>query len=330
MSSEHNHKDPAGHEDHEPGHGHEGHDHAHDLQNLSTKRLWWALWINLIFLIVEVIGGIVTNSLALLADAGHMLTDVAALALALVVAWLARKPSSGARTFGLLRAEVLGAFVNGATLVLIVGLIIREAWARIGNPEPIDGPLMLAVATAGLIANLASAWILSGSREDNVNVEGAFLHMVADALGSVGAIIAGAVIWLFGWYLIDPIASVVIGLLILWSSWGLLKRTMNILLEATPEGLDYYEVKEALESLEHIDSVHDLHIWTITSGKPLLSAHISLSQSCCDENHWHQCLKKAEAVLSERFGITHTTLQIEPTGESCRDGECILIDNGER
>jgi cobalt-zinc-cadmium efflux system protein len=292
---------------------------------MSQRRLWWALVINLVFLIVEVIGGIVTNSLALLADAGHMLTDVAALALALIVARLAQRPATPERTYGLMRAEVLGAFVNGATLVLIVGLILREAWLRLGHPEPIDGPLMLGVAVAGLLANVVSAWILAGGREHNVNVQGAFLHMVADALGSVGAIVAGAVIWTTGWYPIDPIASVVIGLLILWSSWGLLKRTMNILLEATPEGISYLEVKETLENMEHIEQVHDLHIWTITSGVPILSAHISLSDCCCDENHWSECLAEATGLLKDRFGITHSTLQVEPADASC-DTECQFVE----
>lgn len=310
--------------EHEHGHGDEGHDHG--LAKVSARRLWWALVINLVFLVVEVIGGILTNSLALLADAGHMLTDVAALGLALVVMYLARRPSTPERTFGLLRAEVLGAFVNGATLVLIVGLILREAWHRLGQPLEINGPMMLGVAAMGLLANLASAWVLAGSRKESVNIRGAFLHMVADALGSVGAIAAGLVIWLTGWYPIDPIASVVIGALILWSSWGLLRETMNILLEATPEGVDFMEVKTALEQMEHIEAVHDLHIWTITSGKPVLSAHVALAPCCCDTSHWQECMENARQMLESRFGISHSTLQVETSPSSC-DTECRLIEN---
>jgi cobalt-zinc-cadmium efflux system protein len=292
------------------------------VRDLSRSGLWWALGLNLVFLILEVAGGIITGSLALLADAGHMLTDVAALALALVVSYLAGRPATPERTFGLLRAEVLAAFANGATLVIIVGFILWEAWKRLGNPQPIDGPLMLVIAGLGLAANVASAAILSRSRKENVNIQGAFLHMVADALGSVGAIVAGAVIWTTGWYPADSIASVAIGLLILWSSWGLLKQTLNILLEATPEEISYLKVKKALEDMEHIEQVHDLHIWTITSGLPILSAHVILSSQCCGSNHWHQCLDVAKSMLKDKFGITHTTLQAELSSQCCPDGDC--------
>lgn len=315
-----------GDQEHPDNHDHEDHDHHHDLRAMSYRRLWWALVINLVFLVVEVIGGILTNSLALLADAGHMLTDVGALALAIFVAHLARRKATPDRTFGLLRAEVLGAFINGGTLVLIVGLIFREAWKRLGQIQEIDGPFMLLIAALGLLANLVSALILSKGREENVNVRGAFLHMVADALGSVGAIAAGTVIWTTGWYPIDTIASVVIGLLILWSSWGFLKQTLNILLEATPENIDFMEVKNSLEELEHIAAVHDLHIWTITSGMPVLSAHIGLASCCSETIHWQSCLEEAQRLLRERFGIEHTTLQVEPC-DAPGAKECTLIEN---
>ena len=308
---------------------HHEHEHHHDLRALSIKRLWWAMIINAIFLAVEIIGGILTNSLALLADAGHMFTDVGALALAICVAHLVKRPATPNRTFGLLRAEVLGAFVNGATLVFIVGLVFWEAFRRFGHPHTIEGPLMLGVALVGLMANLGSSLILARDREKNVNVQGAFFHMVADTLGSIGVIVAGIVIWATGWYPIDLIASIAIGLLILWSSWGFLKRTMNILLEATPEHIDYKEVKEALEGLDHIDQVHDLHIWTITSGMPVISAHIGLASCCCDTNHWQECLGAAQKLLKERFGITHTTLQVEPSVESC-ENECRFFKEEEK
>ena len=311
-------------EDHHD-HDHEAHYHSHDLKSAPYSRLWWAFAINLVFLVVEVIGGLMVNSLALLADAGHMLTDVGALALAIFVAHLARRAATPNRTFGLLRAEVLGAFLNGATLVLIVGFILYEAWERIGSRQAIDGPIMILIAVFGLIANIASALILAKGHEENVNLRGAFLHMVADALGSVGAIIAGLVIMTTGWVPIDAIASVVIGLLILWSSWGFLKQTMNILLEATPENIDYMEVKESLEAMEHIAAVHDLHIWTITSGMPVLSAHIRLATCCADTNHWQNCLSDANRLIKEKFGIEHTTLQIEPNEDSCTQ-ECQLVE----
>jgi len=302
------------------------HDHHRDLRAMSFRRLWWALIINLIFLAVEFVGGILTNSLALLADAGHMVTDVGALALALFVAHIAGRPATPDRTFGLLRAEVLGAFVNGASLVFIVGLIFWEAFKRLGQLQEINGPFMLLVAILGLLANIGSAMILAKGREENVNVKGAFLHMVADALGSLGAIVAGLVIWTTAWYPVDLIASIMIGLLILWSSWGFLKQTMGILLEATPENIDFMEVKRSLEEMEHIDKVHDLHIWTITSGMPILSAHIYLSSCCTETNHWQECLTDARKILKDRFGIEHTTLQVEAGGASCGT-ECILEED---
>ncbi len=290
--------------------------------------MWWVLIINLVFLIVEVIGRILTNSLALLADAGHMTTDVGALILALLMAHISKRPPTPERTFGLLRAEVLGAFINGAALVIIVGLIFWEAWKRLGHVAHIDGPFMLVVALAGLLANLASTVILAKGHRENINVHGAFLHMLSDTMGSVGAIAAGVVIWVTGWYPIDSIAGFVIGLLILWSSWGFIKETLNILLEATPGNIDFIEVKAALEAIEHVEAVHDLHIWTITSGMPVLSAHLTLSPSCSEATHWQECLGKATKVLKERFGIEHTTLQVEGGNSRC-DKTC-GFGNGER
>lgn len=288
------------------------HEHKHNLRSLTRKRLRIALGINTVFLLLEVFGGIITHSLALLADAGHMLTDVAALALAIFVATLAERAPTSRRTYGLLRAEVLGAFVNGAALVVIVGFIFREAWIRMGETPAIDAPLMLFIAVLGLCANVISARVLFGSIGQSVNVKGAFLHMIADALGSVGVIIAGAVIWATGWTLIDPLASIMIGTLILWSSWGLIMQTVDILLEATPENIDYDEVRQALLDIEHITDIHDLHIWTITSGIPSLSAHVTLEPECSDTTHWHKCLKVAQNMLNDRFGIEHSTLQFEP------------------
>lgn len=287
--------------------------------------MWVVLIINSVFLVVEVIGGILTNSLALLADAGHMTTDVGALILALLMAHISKRPPTPERTFGLLRAEVLGAFINGAALVAIVGLIFWEAWKRLGHVDHIDGPFMLVIAFAGLLANLASTVILAKGHKENINVHGAFLHMLSDTMGSIGAIVAGAVIWLTGWYPIDSIAGFVIGLLILWSSWGFIKETLNILLEATPEHINFMEVKNALETIEHIEEVHDLHIWTITSGVPVLSAHLYLSSCCSETIHWQECLAEAQKLLKDRFGIEHTTLQVEGVSSTC-DKACGFED----
>ncbi len=300
----------------------QNHAHHHGSGTAVSHRLWIALLINGVFLVAEVIGGIMTNSLALLADAGHMLTDVAALILALVVTSLARSSPTPRRTFGLLRAEVLGAFINGAALMVVVVVILREAWRRISAPPDVDAPLMLLIAVLGLAANLGSAAVLYRHREENVNMKGAFLHMAADALGSIGAITAGALIWFAGWTLADPVVSVFIGVLILWGSWGLLTETVNILLEATPGHIDYSEVEQALLDIEHVTGIHDLHIWTITSGVPSLSAHVTLEPSCSDSNHWHRCLKQAQTMLLERFDIEHSTLQFEPADYE-RDGRWI-------
>ncbi len=298
----------------------ENHEHIRG-NSLSYQRLWWAFAINSVFLLVEIAGGIMTNSLALLADAGHMLTDAGALGLAILVAHMAERAATPQRTYGLLRAEVLGAFVNGAALVLIVGFIFFEAWKRTGITHSVHGPAMLMIAVSGLAANAVSAVILAKGKEANLNIKGAFLHMIADALGSFGAIVAGVVIWTTGWVPVDAIASVVIGLLILWSSWGFLKQTVNILLEATPEGIDYLKVKESIEEMECVDAVHDLHIWTITSGMPVLSAHLVLSSGCSNADYWQESLLKTRSMLKERFGIEHTTLQLEPYKNECSQ-EC--------
>ena len=299
--------------DHDHGHGH-NHDHAAELRAVSRRRLWWALGINLAFLVVEIVGGLATNSLALLADAGHMFTDVLALALAIFMARLAERPPTHDRTFGLLRAEVIGAFLNGGSLVLIVGIVFWEAVQRLASPPPVAGLGMLLIATAGLAANAASAWVLFDRRNENVNVQGAFLHMVADALGSVGAIAAGAIILATGWTPADPIISMVIGALILTSSIGLLKRTTAILLNAVPEGFDFHEIKEAMEGNSHVAEVHDLHLWSITSGVPILTAHVQLNAECADTQHWQECLREMQTMLRERFHIEHSTLQFEPEG----------------
>ncbi len=318
------HSEPHGHS-HGHSHGCNGHDHSAELRAASRKRLWWAFGITFSFLLAEVVGGIFSGSLALLADAGHMLTDVAALGLAIFVSKLASLPPTSRRTYGLLRAEVLGAFLNGVMLVLIVGFVLWEAIGRINNPHPVDGPLMLAVAFAGLIANLAGAWILHGGKSDSVNMEAAYLHMAADALGSIGAIVAGVVIWTTGWTLIDPLAGLAIGGIILWGSVGLLRRTTRILLNAVPDDLDYTRVKAEMEKNPHVAEVRDLHIWTVTSGVPVLTAHVRLVKECATSNHWHQCLASMQEMLNARFGILHSTLQFEPHGYHRDERWCDLV-----
>jgi cobalt-zinc-cadmium efflux system protein len=287
--------------------------HDHDAHSPDRdgrlRRLAIALAITTTFLLVEVAGGILTNSLALLADAGHMATDVAALALSLFSIWLARRPATAERSFGYLRAEILAALVNGASLVAISIYIFWEAFQRIGEPPEVDSGPMLAVAIAGLAANAASAWVLSrgGGHSHDLNTRGALLHVIGDMLGSVGAILAALIMLTTGWYLADPLLSAGIGLLILWSSWKLLRESVDVLLEATPHGIDADQVRAAMAATDGVSGVHDLHIWTVTSGLIALSSHVEVTGS----RDWHTILLDLSTLLRERFGIAHVTLQPE-------------------
>lgn len=275
-------------------------------------RLWCAFGLSAVFMTVEWIGGWLTGSMALLSDAGHMLTDTGAIGLALFASRLTLKPKNAQRTYGYLRAEIIGAMINGIFLILLCGYILLEAWHRIGNPRPISGGPVLAIASVGLLVNLASAWIVRHGRDANLNMEGAFLHMMADALGSIGAMAAGIVILLTGWTPADTLASVLIAGLILWGSWRLLMKSIDILMEGTPAEINYREVEKALRSMEHIADLHDLHIWTISSGVLALSAHIQLKEDCINEGHWPTCLKATQNFLRQNWGIEHTTIQTEP------------------
>jgi cobalt-zinc-cadmium efflux system protein len=281
-----------------------------------------ALIITSAFLIAEVIGGILTNSLALLADAGHMATDVAALALALFAVWLARRPATPERSFGLYRVEVLAALVNAATLVAISFYIFWEAWQRLDEPPEVDSGPMLIVAIAGLVANAASAWVLmrGGGHKDNLNTRGAFLHVIGDMLGSVGAIAAALIMLATGWYLADPILSAGIGMLILWSSWRLLRESVEVLLEATPANIDAREVQQSVSEVDGVLGLHDLHVWTVTSGLVAMSAHVEVT----DERDWHDVLADLSPLLRERFGIAHVTLQPETRRTGSGTTQCSL------
>ncbi len=263
------------------------------------------------FTVAEVVGGLLTGSLALLADAGHMLSDNLSLGLALFAAWLAGRPATPERSFGYQRAEILAALFNGVTLVAISIWIFIEAYSRLREPPEVLGNWMLAVAALGLLVNAVGASILSRSGGENLNVQGALRHVIADALGSVGAIVAALVIVLTGWRYADPLVSVAIGLLILASSWSLLRDSTNILLEATPRSIDAEEVGRRMAGAEGVVEVHDLHIWTITSGFPALSAHVLVSQS----EDCHARRRDLEKLLAHEYGISHTTLQVDHVGD---------------
>ncbi len=277
----------------------------------SRRALTVVLVLTATFTVAEVVGGLLTGSLALLADAGHMLSDNLSLGLALFAAWLAGRPETPEKSFGYMRAEILAALANGVTLVAISIWIFVEAYSRLQDPPEILGGWMLAIATLGLLVNAAGAIILSRPGGENLNIQGALRHVIADALGSAGVIAAALVIIFTGWRYADPLISVVIGVLILASSWKLLRDSTNILLEATPRGIDAEEVGRKMVSAPGVTEVHDLHIWTITSGFPALSAHVLVGQS----EDCHARRRDLEGLLAREYGISHTTLQVDHVGD---------------
>ena len=296
--------------------------HPHPYSSTSRKYLWWAFWINFIFLIIEVIGGVYAGSLALLSDAGHMLTDVGALGLAIIVSRMADRPPDERRTYGYLKTEILGAFINGSTLVAICGFIIWEAIQRFQNPQPILAVPMLVVAVLGLVANLFSARILHRGKSKDINIRAAYLHLIFDALGSVGAIMSGLLIWLWGVYWIDTITSLLIVILILAGTWKMILDSIKMLIDSVPEGMNYGQIRRSILNLNHVIDVHDLHIWSIGQNNPALSAHIILTNDCTEKQHWDQCLKQVQDMLAQSFNIKHTTIQVEPLGFS-EDKNCL-------
>ena len=266
-----------------------------------------ALGITFLYFVVEVIGGIYTNSLALLSDAGHMLSDIAALSLSLCAFQIARRPATPQKTFGYHRLEIVAALVNGLVLWLIVGVIFHEAYQRFFTPPEVHSWGMLIIATIGLAVNIVAGLILYQSHHESLNVHSAFLHVVGDALGSVGAMIAALIMISTGWYLADPLISFLIGALILYTSWGLIRESADILMQSVPRGIRLDEVQNSMESLTGVLKVHDLHVWAVTSGVFTLSAHAVVN----GDRDFHQVLSEMEKILGERFKIRHTTIQLE-------------------
>jgi cobalt-zinc-cadmium efflux system protein len=273
----------------------------------NSRRLGIVLALTLVYMIIEVIGSLLANSLALLADAGHMLSDAGALSLSLLALWIAQIPATSSHTYGYYRTEILAALVNGAALIAVTIFIFMEAYQRIGRPPEIEGSLMLGIAIGGLLINTLGLWILSPGKSQNLNVCGARLHLAADALGSLGAIFAGVLIWVFGWNWADPIASVLISVLVVYSSWVLLKETVAVLMESAPGHIDVDEVRNVICRIADVRSAHDLHVWTITSGMVALSVHIVVA----GDRPARLVLVELREILHERFGIDHTTIQIE-------------------
>jgi len=269
--------------------------------------MWIALAINAGLLLAEAIGGILTGSLALLADAGHLLSDVGAIVLALIAARLASLPAAGRRTFGYQRSEVLAALVNGVLLVVVSVAIAVAAFGRFGDPPEIDGWGVLALGLAGLAGNVAATVVLARGQREDINLEGVLRHSAADALGSVGVVVAGAVVLLGGSPVVDPIVGLLIAVLILASSWRLIKEPVDVLMEAAPAGVDVDEIGAAICREEGVRSVHDLHVWTVTAGFGAIAAHVVVAQGLDRD----LIRRRLELTLRERYEIEHTTLQME-------------------
>ena len=293
--------------DHGHAHGHHRHHQisAADAER-SSRALTLALILTVVVLLAEAVGGWISNSLALLADAGHVLTDAAALGLSLFVAWFSRQPVTAEKTYGYLRWEILAALINGATLLVISVWIVFEDIDRLRAPEPVGGSLMLLVASGGLAANIIAAVLLRPVHGHNLNVRGAYLHILGDLLASVGTIAAALVIRLTGWLQADPIASIVTTAIIVRGAWTLVRESVDVLLESTPSHIPLPEVRRVLEEIPGVESVHDLHVWTVTSGVVALSAHALVP----DTEMQQEVLEHACSAMS-RMGIHHVTIQIE-------------------
>jgi cobalt-zinc-cadmium efflux system protein len=291
--------------------------HVHGRER-GRRALAVTLALTATFTVVEVVGGLLTDSLALLADAGHMLSDDLSLGLALLATWLAARPPSPRRTFGYQRAEILAALFNGVTLVVISVLIFIEAARRFDDPPDVVGGWMLAIACAGLAVNLLAASILHRAGAESLNVSAALRHVLADVAGSVGVIVAAVIILATGWEYADPLVSVLIGLLVLASSWSIIRDAVTILLEASPRGLNVEEIGNEMAAVPGVVDVHDLHVWTITSGFAALAAHVTVDR----DSDCHAKRRELEALLADRFGLEHTTLQVDHAG-----GELLQIEN---
>ena len=291
-------------------HDHAGGDHGHGhgvTAGSDSRFIAIALGLIVSFLIFEVIMAFAGHSLALLADAGHMLTDAGALGASLLAVRLARRPASGAWTFGFKRAEVLSAQANGITLLVVSALVVFEAISRLIHPVAVRGGIVVTVAAVGVAVNLAATWVLAKANRDSINVRGAFAHIITDLYAFIGTLAAGIVIIVTGFDRADAIASLIVVVLMLHAAWGLLGETGRILLEAAPEGYEPSDIIAALTSQPGVASVHDVHVWLITSGFPALAAHVLVRRPA----DCHQVRGKLEQLLCERFGLDHTTLQVD-------------------
>jgi cobalt-zinc-cadmium efflux system protein len=296
MAHDHSHE-------HDHDHGREGHSHSHGSQ--APQAIIRAMIVTVVFMGVEAAGGYLANSLALLSDAAHMLTDLGAMLLSLFAIWVSRRPSTARMSFGYHRAEILGALVSGLMIWLLAGILAYESILRLRNPQDVQGGIVFVVATVGLAANLLSMRMLHQAQHGNMNAKAAYLHMLSDALGSIGAIIAGAVLYFTHWRPIDPIVTIFFSVLMLASSWQLVKEAVAVLMESAPPGVDPDAVMGDLRSLSSVREAHDLHIWSVATGRAALSVHLVSNGSSDDVLH------SAMDLLEEKYGIIHTTIQVE-------------------
>lgn len=298
------------HHGHSHGHGH-GHSHSHTG---NKKALLISFLLISTFMIVEVIGGVLTNSLALLSDAGHMLSDAVALGLSFFAIKLGERKATQSKTYGFQRFEIIAAALNGITLIAISLYIFVEAYDRLNDPPQVQSLGMLTISVIGLLVNIIAAWVLmKGDKDENLNVRSAFLHVIGDMLGSVGAIIAALLIYYFGWGLADPIASVIVAILVLISGWRVMKDSFHVLMEGAPLHIEMETVKNSLLEMPNVRDVHDLHVWSITSGVPMLSCHITIE----GEGQHDPVLHQAQSILHDEYGIEHSTIQVEQKEQGC-------------
>jgi cobalt-zinc-cadmium efflux system protein len=293
-------------------------EHGHEHQWGAKRPLAIAGAVILAYFGVEVAGAIVSGSLALLADAAHTASDVGALGLAFGAAWIATRPQSAAHSFGLLRAEILSALLNGAALVVLATFIFIEAAQRFGSPPEVNGGIVSIVASGGLLANVVAGWILLRASHHNLNARSALFHVGGDAIGSVGAIVAGLLVLGFGWRWADPAVSVVIGVILVWGAFRVVREATHILLEGTPSHIDTAELRQDIEAVAHVQAVHDLHTWTITSGYEALSAHVTISDDCVGEQV-RVLRSELGRMLREKYNISHLTIQLERTAGECEE-----------
>lgn len=303
-------------------HQHDSHGHGVSA-GADMRYVVTALCLVSAFMIGEVIAALVSGSLVLFADAGHMLTDVGALGLSAWAIHLAARPASGTWTYGLKRVEILSAAVNGVALVLIGLAIGVEAVLRLTSPQPVKGGVILTVAVIGAVVNIGAAWVLAKANRTSLNVKGAYAHIVTDLYAFIGTAIAGLIIVVTNWERADSVAALVVVALISWAAWGLLRDAGRILLQAVPEDLDLIDVRAHLIEVPHVIGVHDLHAWTVTSGSPTLSAHVVVQDHCFETGHAPQILDDLQACLAEHFGVTHVTFQLEtPAHDAHEDIAC--------